>query len=93
MKIDTPAATQSIHDYLDGEISGVQLSDSLSQVADGAKDLDKKQMVSLKYYIGFFKKEGNNLYLHSNKYLKEEVDELGEFFESLSKDQQEQLQD
>ncbi len=84
MKIDTTAVTQTIQDYLDGEISGVKLSQTLGQITESAEDLDKKQLVSFKYYIEFFEKEGKNLYLHSNKYLKEEVDELGAFVETLN---------
>ena len=84
MKIDTAAASQSIQDYLDGEISGTQLSQTLGQISKSAEGLDKKQLVSFKYYIEFFEKEGGNLYLHSNKYLKEEVDELSSFMDTLS---------
>ena len=84
MKIDITAAGQSVQDYLDGEITSIQLSQTLGKIVDAAEALDKKQLVSFKYYIEFFEKEGNNLYLHSNKYLKEEVDELGSFVKTLN---------
>lgn len=84
MNIDTTEATHSIQGYLDKEVTGIQLSHTLSQVAGSAEGLDKNQLVSFKYYIGFFEKEGENLYLHSNKYLKEEVGELGSFIETLN---------
>ena len=84
MKIDTTAATQSIQGYLDKETTGIQLSHSLGQIAESAEGLDKKQLISLKYYINFFEKEGENLYLNSNKYLKEEVSELTTFIEMLN---------
>ena len=84
MKIDITAASQSVHDYLDGEISGEQLSQTLSQIEKTAEGLEKKQKVSFKYYIEFFEKEGKHFYLRSNKYLKEEVEELSSFVESLN---------
>lgn len=90
MKIDLLAATQSVQDYLDAEISGQVLSQTLQRIAEAAEGLDKKQKVSFKYYVGFFEKEGKQLYLDSNKYLKEEVTELSEFLEVLKEGQYEQ---
>ena len=37
-----------------------------------------------RYYIEFFEKEGELWYLDSNKYLKEEVEELSQFLDSLT---------
>ena len=90
MKIDITAATQSVKDYLDGEINGLDLSKSLSHISGAADGLNKKQQVTFKYYVGFFEKEGKQLYLDSNKYLKEEVDELGDFVENLNTELMEQ---
>lgn len=84
MKIDIPETTQSIQRYLDREISGGEFSKILHQIVQSAEDLDKKQRVLFKYYIDFFEKEGDNLYLKSNKYLKEEVAELNTFINSLN---------
>lgn len=84
MIIDIAAATRSIQEYSDREISGAQLSETLGRIAESSEGLDKKQLVSFKYYIDFFEKEGENLYLNSNKYLKEEVGELGTFVEALN---------
>lgn len=84
LKINNTAATQSILHYLEGDITGEQLSQALRQIADDGENLDKKQLVSFKYYIDFFEKEGKNQFLRSNKYLKEEVDELSGFIESLN---------
>jgi len=84
MKIDMALAHQSLQDYRDGEISGIALSQTLNQVAASADALEKKHKVSFKYYIGFFEKEGEQWYLDSNKYLKEEVEELSQFLDSLT---------
>ncbi len=86
MNIDLIAVNQSVQDYLDGEISGVMLSQSLHHISEAADGLDKKQLVSFKYYIGFFEKEGKQLYLDSNKYLKEEATELRDFVETLKQE-------
>jgi len=83
MKIDITSAKQSLQDYRDGDISGIALSQTLNQVAASASDLEKKHEVSFKYYVGFFEKEGEQWYLDSNKYLKEEVEELSEFLDSF----------
>jgi len=77
------SANQALQDYRDGDISGKVLSQTLSQVVKSADGIEKKQEVSFKYYIGFFEKEGEQWYLDSNKYLKEEVEELSEFLNSL----------
>ena len=52
----------------------------MSAAADA---LEKKHKISFKYYIGFFEKEGEQWYLDSNKYLKEEVEELSQFLDTL----------
>jgi len=83
MKIDTTAAYQSLQDYREGDISGAALSETLSHIANSAEGLEKKHEVSFKYYIGFFEKEGEQWYLDSNKYLKEELEELGEFIKGF----------
>ena len=84
MKIDMALANQSLQDYRDGDISGMALSQTLNQVASSTDSLEKKHKVSFKYYIGFFEKEGEQWYLDSNKYLKEEVEELSQFLDSLT---------
>ena len=84
MKIDTTSANQALQDYRDGDISGIELSQTLKQIASSADSLEKKHEVSFKYYVGFFEKEGDQWYLDSNKYLKEEVEELGEFLNSFT---------
>ena len=84
MKIDMTLAIQSLQDYRDGDISGIALSQTLNQVATSAEALEKKHEVSFKYYVGFFEKEGEQWYLDSNKYLKEEVEELSQFLDSLT---------
>jgi len=84
MKIDVVAVMiQSLKYYMDREISGLELSQSLAQSFEAAEGLDKKQNITFKYYISFFEKEGKELYLGANKYLKDEVDELSEFLEGL----------
>jgi len=83
MKIDMTLANQSLQDYRDGDITGIALSQTLNQVSSAADALDKKHKISFKYYIGFFEKEGEQWYLDSNKYLKEEVEELSEFLDTL----------
>ena len=83
MKIDMTLANQSLQDYRDGDITGIVLSQTLNQVATNADALEKKHKVSFKYYIDFFEKEGEQWYLDSNKYLKEEVEELSQFLNSL----------
>ena len=84
MKIDMTLASQSLQNYRDGDITGIALSQTLSQVATAADGLEKKHNVSFKYYIDFFEKEGEQWYLDSNKYLKEEVEELNQFLDSLT---------
>ena len=84
MKIDMTLASQSLQNYRDGDITGIALSQTLSQVATAADGLEKKRNVSFKYYIDFFEKEGEQWYLDSNKYLKEEVEELNQFLDSLT---------
>ena len=84
MKIDMTLASQSLQNYRDGDITGIALSQTLSQVATAADGLEKKYNVSFKYYIDFFEKEGEQWYLDSNKYLKEEVEELNQFLDSLT---------
>jgi len=84
MKIDLTSANQSLQEYRDGDISGSVLSQTLNQVATSADGLEKKHEVSFKYYVGFFEKEGEQWYLDSNKYLKEEVEELAEFLNSFA---------
>lgn len=80
MKIDlTAEIALSLKDYIDREISGAKLSTSIRQNFESADGLNKKQEITFKYYIDFFKKEGKELYLDSNIYLKEEVNELSEF--------------
>jgi hypothetical protein len=87
MKIDLVAAiTQSLKYYLDREINGAELSRSLVQNFEAADGLDKKQSITFKYYINFFEKEGKELYLGSNRFLKDEVDELSEFLDGLVSD-------
>ena len=83
MKIDMTLANQSLQDYRDGDITGIALSQTLNQVASSAKVLEKKEKVSFNYYVGFFEKEGEQWYLDSNKYLKEEVEELSQFLNTL----------
>ena len=77
------SANQALQDYRDGDISGVELSQTLNQVANSAEGLEKKQKISFKYYVDFFEKEGEQWYLDSNKYLKEEVKELREFLNNF----------
>lgn len=80
MKIDlTAEIALSLKDYIDREISGSKLSKSIRQNFESADGLNKEQEITFKYYISFFKKEGKELYLDSNIYLKEEVNELSEF--------------
>ncbi len=80
MKIDlTAEIALSLKDYMDGDISGAKLSKSIRQKFESADELNKQQEITFKYYIDFFNKEGKELYLDSNKYLKEEVNELSEF--------------
>lgn len=86
MKIDIMAANQSLKDYRGGDINGRQLSQTLGNVASSAEGLEKKHHVSFKYYVDFFEKEGDQLYLDANKYLKEEVKELGEFLDTMTED-------
>jgi len=83
MKLDMTSANQALQDYRDGDISGITLSQTLNHVANSADGLEKKHAVSFKYYVGFFEKEGEQWYLDSNKYLKEEVEELSEFLDGL----------
>ena len=84
MTIDTTSANQALQDYRDGDISGIALSQTLKQIASSVDGLEKNHEVSFKYYIGFFEKEGEQWYLDSNKYLKEEVEELNQFLDSLT---------
>ncbi len=85
MKIDlTAEIALSLKDYIDREISGAKLSKSIHQNFESADGLNKKQEITFKYYIDFFKKEGKELYLDSNIYLKEEVNELSEFLASFA---------
>jgi len=84
MKIDMASANQALQDYRDGDINGIELSQTLKQIASSVDGLEKKHEVSFKYYVGFFEKEGDQWYLDSNKYLKEEVEELGEFLNSFT---------
>ncbi len=75
---------QAIKLYLDKEISGSGLSLVLTQYKESLGELNKKHSVTFKYYIELFGKEGNNLYIPSNKYLKEEIVELKDFLKTLS---------
>ena len=87
MKIDlTAEITQSLKYYIDKELSGIELSKSIKLNFDKADDLTKNEKRTFNYYIDFFKKEGKDLYLDSNKYLKEEVNELSEFLSGLAND-------
>ena len=82
----TVAITQSLKYYVDKDISGAQLSKSISKNFESAIDLDKNQQRTFRYYIDFFEKEGKELFLDPNKYLKEEVMELREFLDTLASD-------
>ena len=87
MKIDlTTEITLSLKYYIDREISGIELSQSIRLNFEKADDLNKNQIRTFDYYIDFFEKEGKELYLGSNIYLKEEVDELNEFISELAND-------
>lgn len=84
MKIDLIAIiTQSLKYYIEKEISGMELATSIKQNFEKADNLNTNQRRSFAYYIAFFEKEGKHLYLDSNIYLKEEVDELSEFLNGL----------
>lgn len=85
MKLDLVIAlTQSLKYYVEKEISGTEFSRLIAQSVNACEDLDKKQTVTFKYYISFFKGEGKDLYLESNVYLKGEVDELSQFLDNLA---------
>ena len=78
--------SQALQNYAEKEISGIQFSDLIKKHVDVVEGLSKSQIVSFKYYINFFEKESDNLYLPSNKYLKGEVEEFTEFLDSLESD-------
>ena len=84
MKIDYKATIKrSVKNYIEKDISGMELSQSIKENFEQIEGLDKSQTRTFGYYTDFFEKEGKNFYLASNVYLKEEVDELGEFLDKL----------
>lgn len=74
---------QSIKYYEDRKITGAELSIDLTKGFDEIRDLEKGQNVTFRYYIDFFEKEGKDVYLPSNAYLKEELGELKDFIDSF----------
>lgn len=84
MKIDPKLViSQSLKYYVDKERSGAELSQSIKHNFDKIYGLNTNQVRAFSYYVDFFEKEGDHLYLPSNVYLKEEVDELKELLDSL----------
>ena len=72
----------SLERYLSKELPGEDLANSISLNLLSLEGTSKIQKDAIEYYVNFFEMEGSSFY-ESNKYIDEEVSELGELLSEL----------